>query len=228
MTEVELAKATVYGLGLGRRSRHARLTVSWTDRTPQGIVVKHELQRRTDHAGLEWREEEVVVVNPAETRDDVIVEPSYSEFPDDRVVCRWHDKAQRAYVAHESREGRSGWDEIRAWEIHPVTGVEQTAGEPVPDGGVTMPTCGTDGCDTESPGLDDAWEHDGTLRCADCWSYQERHGHWPDEDVKICVECRLDQGKVKHDCEESFADYVIVDEGGECPVCDIAVEGGEQ
>ncbi|WP_058997809.1 hypothetical protein [Haloarcula sp. CBA1127] len=98
------------------------------------------------------------------------------------------------------------------------------------DGGsITAPTCGTENCDTVCPGLDDGWEqHDGTLRCADCWSYQERHGHWPDEDVKICVECRLDQGKVKHDCEESFADYVIVDEGGECPICDNAIEGGEQ
>jgi hypothetical protein len=98
----------------------------------------------------------------------------------------------------------------------------------MPDGGSVAVPCGTDGCKSVCQGLDDGFEANGTLRCSECWSYEERHGHWPDEDVKICVECRLDQGKVKHDCEESFADYVIVDEGGECPVCDTVVEGGEQ
>lgn len=82
------------------------------------------------------------------------------------------------------------------------------------------PTCDTDGCDTTVAGLDDGWETgDGALRCAADWAYWERHGHWPDEDVDICVECRVDDGAVRHDCPESAADSVIVAAGDDCPCC---------
>lgn len=126
MPEVELAKATVYGLGLGRTSRRARLAVFWSDESQDAIICKHELQRRADH-GLEWDEQDVLVVNPVETRDREVIEPGYSEFPDDRLVAEWNQHAARGYVRHERKQDR-GWSEVRSWEVHPATGVEQVAG----------------------------------------------------------------------------------------------------
>ncbi|WP_277540257.1 hypothetical protein [Haloarcula laminariae] len=50
------------------------------------------------------------------------------------------------------------------------------------DGGIDVPVCETDGCDTPCPGLEDGWEQsDGTLRCTDCWDEWEQTGQWPDE-----------------------------------------------
>lgn len=122
-----LAEATVYGFGLGQRSRRARLTVEWSGRTEDAIVGTHELQRRTDHAGVEWCEEDVVVVDPVEDRERVVVQPGYSEFPAVRIVCEWHSAASRAYVSHEERVDGE-WTEQAAWEIHSATGVEQVCG----------------------------------------------------------------------------------------------------
>lgn len=107
-------------------------------------------------------------------------------------------------------------------------GVDDPADLMTDGGQVQIPKCAVDGCGTEVPGLDDGYEFSRGVVCHDCIDYRNRHGHWPDEDVKICVECRVDQGKSKHDCDESFADYVLVEDGGQCPVCGVTVEGGDQ
>lgn len=49
------------------------------------------------------------------------------------------------------------------------------------DGGIDVPICDTEGCDTECPGLEDGWEQsDGTLRCVDCWDTWKATGEWPE------------------------------------------------
>jgi len=116
-----LAEATVYGLGLARTSRRARLQVRTTE---DAIVAQHELQERADH-GLEWREQETVAVDPRDTRDRVHVEPGYSEFPDARIICEWHNHAPRAYVYYQEGDD---WADRLAWEVHPARGVELTHG----------------------------------------------------------------------------------------------------
>lgn len=120
-----LAEATVYGLGLAQTSRRARLTIEERPDEPS-LVVTHELQRRAEGSGVEWREEECVVVDPVADGNRMVVEPGYSEFPDERIVCEWNDHAQRAYVRHETRE-TDGWSGQTEWEVHPATGITRTA-----------------------------------------------------------------------------------------------------
>lgn len=79
--------------------------------------------------------------------------------------------------------------------------------------------CDIEDCDTDVVALDDGWEFDRGVCCRDCIDYQDRHGHWPDEDVEICIECRIDDGAIPHDCEESGADAVLLKPGDECEYC---------
>ena len=88
-----------------------------------------------------------------------------------------------------------------------------------------IPTCAIDGCENEVPGFDDGMQtRQRGVVCLDCVAYQRRHAHWPDESRESCVECSLDDGAVRHDCEETFADSVIVTPGESCPCCDEVVE----
>jgi len=80
-------------------------------------------------------------------------------------------------------------------------------------------TCTVDGCETEVIGLDDGWEFDRGTVCQDCIDYLNRHGHWPDEDAEICVQCRVDDGMVLHRCDEATVDAHLVEPGEECPSC---------
>ena len=48
----------------------------------------------------------------------------------DRVRVEYHDEAPRAYVRHERQESGS-WHTQTAWELHPATGLQQVAGEPL-------------------------------------------------------------------------------------------------
>ena len=90
----------------------------------------------------------------------------------------------------------------------------------VTDGGTELGIeCDVDGCETHVVGLDDGWEMDRGTVCQDCIDYRDRHGHWPDEDVEICVECRIDDGMINHDCDEFSGDGVLLDPGGECSYC---------
>ena len=41
----------------------------------------------------------------------------------------------------------------------------------------------------------------------------------PRVDVEICVECRIDDGMINHDCDEFSGDGVLLDPGGECNYC---------
>jgi len=82
--------------------------------------------------------------------------------------------------------------------------------------------CVVDGCDTDVVGLDDGWEYDRGVCCSDCIDSRDRHGHWPDESPDGCVECRIDDGAIPHDCDESGADAVLLEPGQECDYC-----GGE-
>lgn len=87
------------------------------------------------------------------------------------------------------------------------------------DATLEHPTCDTADCETEIIGLDDGWEDtDGSLRCTDDWSHWENHGHWPDDDPDHCVECRIDDGAIRHDCL-AFDGDVICEPGDECHHC---------
>lgn len=82
-----------------------------------------------------------------------------------------------------------------------------------------VPVCDVDGCGAGVPGLNDGYEFDRGVVCNECTEYRNRHGHYPDEDRKHCVECSLDDGAVRHDCDETFADSVVVTPGEFCPCC---------
>lgn len=79
--------------------------------------------------------------------------------------------------------------------------------------------CAVDECDERIVGLEDGWDLGRGTTCQDCIDYHDRHGHWPDESAEICAECRIDDGMVPHDCEESFADRVLLKPGSECDNC---------
>jgi len=79
--------------------------------------------------------------------------------------------------------------------------------------------CDVETCEETVVGLDDGYEFDRGTVCHSCVEFHDRHGHWPDEDVEICVECRIDQGKIRHDCEEAWSDYIIMEPDTECDVC---------
>ena len=99
------------------------------------------------------------------------------------------------------------------------------------DGGTEIGVeCNVDGCETHVVGLDDGWEMDRGTVCQDCIDYRDRHGHWPDEDVEICAECRIDDGMINHDCDETGADRVLLEPGSECNYCGYeapVTDGGE-
>ena len=99
------------------------------------------------------------------------------------------------------------------------------------DGGVEAPVCAIDGCELTVHGLTDGRESVRGVICTACSDYYDRHGHWPDDDVDHCPECRVDAGAVRHDCPDPAADSVIFDpEEGSCPFCgfegDVATDGG--
>jgi len=79
--------------------------------------------------------------------------------------------------------------------------------------------CDVAGCEGRVVGMDDGWEYDRGVVCQDCIDYNQRHGHWPDEDRDPCVECLIDGGVVRHDCPESSADAVLVEPGSACGNC---------
>jgi hypothetical protein len=89
------------------------------------------------------------------------------------------------------------------------------------DDGLSMPVCCIDGCETEVPGLFDGWDahnREGTA-CNDCRDYYNRHNHWPDEEPEHCVECLVDDGAVKHECDDAAFDAVVLEPGSECEYC---------
>jgi len=97
------------------------------------------------------------------------------------------------------------------------------------DGGTPGVTCDVDDCDTQVVGLDDGSELARGTVCDECIDYQDRHGHWPDEDVEICIECRIDEGAVRHECDELVAD-ILLSPGDTCGGCGFEVpvtDGGE-
>jgi len=88
------------------------------------------------------------------------------------------------------------------------------------------PTCCIDGCDTPVPGLGDGLDlpdREGIV-CNDCFEFKRRHRHYPDEDPETCIECRVDEGAIRHRCSESPADAVVLDPGNECPSCGEVIE----
>jgi len=107
-------------------------------------------------------------------------------------------------------------------------GAEQT--KLVTDGGKQLGTlCDVDSCENRIVGLDDGWEFSRGTVCQDCIDYQDRHGHWPDDDAKICVQCRIDDGAIDHDCDEFSGDGVLLQPGSVCDYCGFeAAKGGDQ
>jgi hypothetical protein len=91
--------------------------------------------------------------------------------------------------------------------------------EMVTDGGHVGVECDVDGCNTNVVGLEDGWEFDRGTVCQECIDYHDRHGHWPDEDAEICVECRIDDGAINHDCGEFSGDGVLLQPGDTCEFC---------
>lgn len=83
--------------------------------------------------------------------------------------------------------------------------------------------CCVAGCDGQIVGLEDGREahnRDG-VACASCWEFFDRHAHWPDEDPTACVECMIDDGAVRHQCDE-MADginAVILEPEADCEYC---------
>ena len=100
----------------------------------------------------------------------------------------------------------------------------------VTDGGKQLGVlCDVESCDNRIVGLDDGWEYSRGTVCQDCIDYQDRHGHWPDEDAEICVQCRIDDGAIEHDCDEFSGDAVLLQPGDSCDYCGFeAAKEGEQ
>ena len=103
--------------------------------------------------------------------------------------------------------------------------------ELVTDGGRDLGVaCDVDDCETRVVGIEDGWEVSRGTVCQDCLDYRDRHGHWPDEDPDICVECRLDEGAIRHECDEAAVDAVILNPGSDCDFCgfkaNVATDGG--
>lgn len=126
-------------------------------------------------------------------------------------------------------------DEYYPKFIHfcPACAPDETDDEPelATDGGTELGVpCDVDDCDSRIVGLDDGWEFSRGTVCQDCIDYQSRHGHWPDESVDICAECRIDDGMIPHECEESSADRVLIEPGTTCDYCgfEAAVTDGGQ
>lgn len=97
------------------------------------------------------------------------------------------------------------------------------------DSGFQTPVCCVDGCDTEVPGVFDGWDAHNRegVACNDCRDYYDRHNHWPDEDPDRCVECLIDDGAVRHECDEAPFDAVILEPGSKCDHCSYEPETAE-
>jgi len=100
------------------------------------------------------------------------------------------------------------------------------------DGGTELGVlCDVDDCEARIVGLDDGWQMSRGTVCQDCIDYHDRHGHWPDEDAEACVECRIDDGAINHDCDEFSGDGVILTPGDTCDYCGFeaaVTDGGEE
>jgi len=77
--------------------------------------------------------------------------------------------------------------------------------------------CDVEGCTTDVVGLDDGWEFSRGVTCSDCIDFRHRHAHWPDESPETCAECLIDDGQVRHHCDEGIDQ--IRDPGVECDEC---------
>lgn len=125
MTCETIAETAVAGFASHQATVVERLVVA-IDRNVPSLTVRHEKEREPD----DWRRtdgyEEVLsetVVTPSNCDGSRRIQGG-SKAAKDRVIIEHHDHAPRAYVRHERRE-LAGWEAQRAWELHPVTGVEQ-------------------------------------------------------------------------------------------------------
>ena len=178
-----LAETQVAGFGFANGKVLERLLVEFDKETPAAKVT-HEridyaepLRDRDPHVST--REERVA--NPHDThrtdKQKLEIGTSYGE---DRVTIDFHEHAPRVYIRHEHFDNGE-WTEAAAWELHPVTGVEEISDSLVTDGGlpdtlegfveaakrVTCDGCGDEvhkrytkrgrcvGCRYRSGGLDD-------------------------------------------------------------------------
>lgn len=129
-----LADTQTAGFGLAK-GRVAELLVAEFDDDRPAITVRHD---RVDHPdSMEDRDVrtttvDAVTVTPTDEIDRQKIEIG-TNHGRDRVIVETNDDAPRAYVRHERKD--SGWNELVAWELHPVTGISQVGGETVSDGG---------------------------------------------------------------------------------------------
>jgi hypothetical protein len=119
------------GFGLANRKVVHKL-VAEIDRGRPAIVVRHVRVDHPDpHFGSGQPHETTIdhcVVVPTGTEDAKL--EIGTRHGRDRVRVEYHSEAPRAYVRHE-RAVDGAWREQRAWELHPATGVQQVAGEPL-------------------------------------------------------------------------------------------------
>jgi hypothetical protein len=101
----------------------------------------------------------------------------------------------------------------------PTRRAQAMGDEPADEIGVR---CDVEDCENRIVGLDDGWEYGRGLVCQDCIDFNDRHGHWPDDDREWCRQCVLDNGGMVHDCPKGSVD-VLVRPGEDCPHCDFEV-----
>jgi hypothetical protein len=125
-----LAETQTGGLGLANGTVVHKL-VAEIDRGRPAIVVRHVRVDHPDPFDLGQPHEttiDVCVVVPTGTEDAKLeIDTRHGR---DRVRIKYHNEVPRAYVRHE-REVDGAWREQRAWELHPATGVQRVAGDPL-------------------------------------------------------------------------------------------------
>jgi hypothetical protein len=130
MPEYVLAETQTAGFGLANGKVVQKL-VAEIDRGRPAIVVRHihvDHPDPLDDRDPRRRVQATEVATPTGT--EVAKLEIGTRHGRDRVRIEYHNEAPRAYVRHE-RAVDGAWRAQRAWELHPATGVQRVAGDPL-------------------------------------------------------------------------------------------------
>lgn len=126
---ITLAETQVAGFGLANGDVVHTLEAMFDEGAPSILVQEVRAVHPDPLDDCDEIETSVVdelVVTPEDEIRERKIEIG-SRYGCDRVIVETHDLAPRAFVRHERNEG--GWQRQASWELHPATGITQTAEE---------------------------------------------------------------------------------------------------
>lgn len=129
VTTITLAEAQVAGFGFANGNVVHTLEAMFDERAPSIMIQEVRTVHPDpldDHDEPETSVVDELVVTPEDDNLERKIEIG-TRHGRDRVVAETHDLAPRAFVRHERKE--DGWQRQASWELHPATGISQTAGE---------------------------------------------------------------------------------------------------